>query len=34
MKDKKIESNHMLPKNSTQIITCEQTGHHSYIIEV
>jgi len=28
MKDKKIESYHMLSKNSTQVITCEQTGHH------
>jgi len=24
----------MLPKNSTQIIICEQTGHHLYIIQV
>jgi len=34
MKDQKIESYYMLPKNSTQIITCEQTGHHPYIIQV
>jgi len=28
MKDQKIESYHMLPKNSTQVITCERIGHH------
>jgi len=28
MEVKKIESNHILPKNLTQVITYEQTGHH------
>jgi len=28
MKDQKIESYHMLSKNSTQVIMYEQTGHH------
>jgi len=34
MKHDKIDSFHMVPKNKTQVITYEHTGHQSYIKQV
>jgi len=34
MEHEKIDSYHMVPKNKTQVITYEQTGHQSYIKQV